>query len=443
MPFFPRIAAPLTLLPFLLIVASATTPAHAADQEEWNAKFQSTYIWQRKEAFAAGYSGPNSLSPDQEKSYSFTATAAFGVRPWAGGELYFDPEVAQGVPLSHLAGLGGMTNGEMARTSGANPTFYRARLFLRQVWGFGGGQSKVESSANQLAGMADKRRLTLTAGNLAVSDLFDANAYSHDPRTQFINWSIMNHGAYDFAADSRGYTWGVALEYVDDAWTLRGGRFVQPRESNGQALDPKILRRFGDQLELEHSHQIGDLAGKVRVLAFRNVAPMGAYADALARSAATGATPAVTDVRIRQAKVGVAISAEQALTADAGLFGRASWADGKTETYAFAEIDRSISAGALVKGARWSRPADSAGVAVVRNSLSASHRAYLAAGGLGFFVGDGRLAYRPELVAEVFYNLAIGKTSHIGVNWQRIANPAYNRERGPVSVVSVRLHSDF
>lgn len=436
MPFFARFSAPLTLLPCLLIAA---TPARAADQEQWNAKFQSTYIWQRKEAFAASYSGPNSLSPNEEKSYSFTATAAFGVRPWAGGELYVDPEVAQGVPLSHLAGLGGMSNGEMARTSGANPTFYRARLFLRQVWGFGGGQAAIESSANQLAGVADARRLTLTAGNLAVSDLFDANAYSHDTRTQFINWSIMNQGAYDFAADARGYTWGAALEYVDAAWTLRGGRFAQPRASNGQALDPKILRRFGDQLELEHAHRIGELAGKLRVLAFRNVAIMGAYGDALALSA----PPIVADVRARHAKIGVAIGAEQALSADAGMFARASWADGKTETYAFAEIDRSISAGVRVMGTRWSRPTDSAGLAVVRNSLSTLHRAYLAAGGQGFFVGDGRLAYRPELIAEMFYNIAVGKTSHIGANWQHIVNPAYNLDRGPVSVLSVRLHSDF
>lgn len=443
MPFYARSAAPLLLFGAWLLAAGEMTPAQAADQEAWNAKFQSTYIWQRKEAFAADYSGPNSLAPDAEKSYSFTATAAFGMRPWPGAELYVDPEVAQGVPLSHLTGLGGMTNGEMARTSGANPTFYRARLFLRQVWGFGGGKAELESAANQLAGMVDQRRLTLTVGNVSVIDLFDANAYSHDPRTQFINWSIMTHGAYDFAADSRGYTWGLALEYIDDAWALRGGRFIQPRESNGLALDPKIQRRFGDQVELEHSHQIGDSAGKIRLLAFRNVVNMGAYADALALSAATGATPAVADVRTRHAKIGAAVSGEQALSADTGVFARASWADGKTETYAFAEIDRSLSGGALIKGASWSRPADTFGVALVRNSLSPLHRAYLAAGGLGFFVGDGRLDYRPELIAETFYNVAIGKASHIGANWQRIYNPAYNRDRGPVSVLSVRLHSDF
>ena len=427
----------------IVILSLAAGGGMAREQEEFNAAFQTTYIWQRKPSFAADYSGPNSLSPGREKSYSLTATAALGWRPWAGGELYVDPEMAQGVPLSRLTGLGGMSNGEMARASGANPTFYRARLFLRQTWGFGGGQEAVESAANQLAGMADKRRLTLTVGNVSVLDLFDANAYNHDPRTQFMNWSVTTHGAYDFAADARGYTWGAALEYVGNEWAVRAGRFIQPRESNGLALDPKIFRRFGDQLELEHAHQLGELAGKVRLLIFRNVATMGSYADALALGRATASTPSMDGVRRRQAKTGYGINVEQALTADAGLFGRASWADGKTETYAYAEIDRSVSGGALVKGTAWARPNDTAGVALVRNGLSQVHRDYLAAGGTGFFVGDGRLSYRPETIAEFFYNYAIGKLAHLGVNFQRIGNPAYNRARGPVSIGSLRLHADF
>ncbi|WLI91168.1 carbohydrate porin [Massilia sp. R2A-15] len=422
--------------PFLFSLLALAAPDGArADEEQWNAKFQSTYIWQHKDAFSSPYTGVNSLAPAAEKSYSFTATAAFGFRPWAGAELYIDPELAQGVPLSHLAGLGGMTNGEMARTSGANPTFYRARAFLRQVWGLGGGSTQVESAANQLAGFTDRRRLTLTAGNLAVVDLFDNNAYSHDARTQFMNWSLISYGAYDFAADSRGYTWGATIEYVDGDWSLRAGRFVQPRESNGLALDPKIFRRYGDQVELEHRHE----GGAVRLLVFRNVANMGTYTDALA----LGAPPAVAGVRSRHAKIGVGASVEQALTAQAGVFARASWADGKTETYAFAEIDRSMSAGALVKGAGWSRPADTAGVALARNGLSAPHIAYLAAGGAGFFLGDGRITYRPEVVGECFYNLALRDGAHFGLNLQRIANPAYNRDRGPVTVASVRLHAEF
>ena len=442
---FPTISRrrPAATIAAMLMLICTVLDARATQQEAFNAKFQSTYIWQRKAAFDAAYSGPNSLRPEQEKSYSFTATAAFGWRPWAGTEVYFDPEVAQGVPLSRLTGLGGMSNGEMARTSGANPTFYRARLFVRQVWGLGGGQETIASAANQLASTVDKRRLTLTVGNVSVLDIFDANAYSHDPRTQFINWSLMTHGAYDFAADSRGYTWGAALEYLDGAWAIRAGRFIQPRESNGLALDPQFFRHFGDQLELQLRHEMAQLPGKVRLLVFRNVSEMGNYADALALPKANGGVPAVADVRTRQAKIGYAVNVEQALPHDAGVFARASWADGKTETYAFAEIDRSLSGGVLVSGQRWFRPDDSVGLAMSRNSLSQSHRDYLAAGGLGFFTGDGKINYRPETIGELFYNVALGKSSHLGLNLQRIANPAYNHDRGPVNFVSLRLHGDF
>lgn len=187
--------------------ALALLPTHghaeAPETEDWNARFQSTYVWQDKHGFPAPYTGAHSLSPDRELSYSFTATAMLGWRPWGGAELYFNPEAAQGVPLSGLTGLGGFTNGEIARSSGPTLKFYRARLFLRQTWGQGGGQEAVESGPNQLAGSVDRRRFVLTAGNLSVIDLFDNNAYSHDPRTQFLNWSIMAHGAYDYAADAR------------------------------------------------------------------------------------------------------------------------------------------------------------------------------------------------------------------------------------------------
>ena len=430
-------------LPAFIAALPMQVSVATGDAESFNSAYQTTYIWQRKQAFDAPYSGVNSLTAEREKSYSITATAAFGWRPWEGAGLYIDPELAQGVPLSHLTGLGGMSNGEMARTSGANPTLYRARLFLRQVWGLGGEQEMIASGANQLAAKLDKRRVTLTLGNVSVLDIFDANAYSDDPRTQFINWSIMTHGAYDFAADSRGYTWGAALEWQDGRWALRAGRFIQPQESNGLALDRHIFSHFGDQVEGEHAHGLGGFAGKIRLLVFRNVAMMGSYADALAARPDAVSLPAVADVRRRHAKVGYGINIEQALPLDVGLFARASWADGKTETYAFAEIDRSVSAGMSLTGAAWSRPDDIAGVAGVRNGMSAPHQAYLAAGGLGFFAGDGKLNYGAENIGELFYNAALGKTAHIGFNFQRIVHPAYNRERGPVTIASVRLHSDF
>lgn len=436
------------LITRLLALVGALLPtfclAEAAQTEDWNAKFQATYVWQDKRPFSAAYSGANSLSADKEQSYSFTASAALGFRPWAGGELYFNTEAAQGVPLSNLTGLGGFTNGEIARSSGPTLTAYRARLFLRQTWGMGGEQEAVESAANQLAGNVDKRRWVLTAGNLSVLDVFDGNANSHDPRTQFLNWSLMTHGAYDYAADARGYSWGVALEWYHDDWVVRAGRFIQPKEPNQQALDPRIFQHYGDQIEVEHAHTIGGQPGKLRVLSYRNRAKMSRFQDALDLAARTGGTPDINDVRTgEQFKQGFGLNLEQAVSGDVGLFARASWADGKTETYAFTEIDRSLSGGVLVKGASWGRGQDSFGVALARNGLSKVRRDYLAAGGMGFFIGDGRLNYRPEAVFEAFYNLNLTKAAWITVDWQHIRNPAYNADRGPANVVSVRLHTEF
>jgi hypothetical protein len=431
------------LLAAILLGPAGTGHAQDAHEETLGAKFQTTYVWQRKYPFGAAYSGPNSLSPDLEKSYSFTATAALGARIWKGGEVYFDPEVAQGVPLSHLTGLGGFTNGEIARTSGPTATFYAARAFLRQTWGLGGEREQVESDANQLAGSVERRRLVLTAGKLSVQDIFDDNAYSHDPRTQFLNWSLMTYGAYDFAADSRGYSWGFALEYFDDAWALRAGRFMMPKQSNGLALNPRIFDSFGDQIELEHSHTLAGRAGKLRLLAFRNQADMGGYRDAIADASASGATPDLATSRKKRVKYGVGVNLEQSLSADAGVFARASWNNGEAETFAFTEIDRSLSAGVLIKGTGWNRPADSVGVALAKNDLSAPHRDYLAAGGLGFFLGDGQLSYRSESIFETFYSLGVVKDTWFSGDFQRIFNPAYNADRGPVSVVSARFHYGF
>lgn len=423
----------------------ATSAAgEAGETENWNAKFQATYIWQGKRPFSAAYSGPNSLTPQKESSYSFTSTAALGFRPWQGGEAYLDIEAAQGVPLSNLTGLGGFTNGEMARSSGPNLKIYRARAFLRQTWNQGGEMEARESDANQLAGPVDQRRIVLTVGNLSVLDIFDGNAYSHDPRTQFLNWSLMAQGAFDYAADARGYSWGSVLEWYHDNWALRWGRFIQPTQPNGQPLDLRILRHYGDQWELEHAHNVGGQPGKLRLLVFRNRAVMARYADAMALAASTGAVPDLNQVRNReQIKYGVGLNLEQAITSDVGVFARGSWADGRTETYAFTEIDRSLSGGVLVKGSSWGRAQDTVGLGVARNFLSRVHRDYLAAGGLGFFVGDGGLNYRPEMIVETFYNVQVSKAVAVALNWQHIRNPAYNADRGPVNTFAVRLHTEF
>jgi len=425
-----------------------TQPAMAdeAGEESWNAHAQTTYVWQSKPSFSAPYTGQYSLRTEREKSYSFSATAAFGWRPWQGGELYFDPELLQGVPLSGLVGLGGLANAELAKSSGSNPTLYRARLFLRQTWDLGdkdAGTESVGSDMNQLAGTVSKRRIVVTAGNLSVMDLFDNSDFAHDTRTQFMNVALTTHGAWDFPADARGYTWGGAVEYYRDDWVLRAGRFMQPAESNGLPLDKRIFRHYGDQIEVEHAHVMGDQPGKWRVVVFRNRANMGSFRDALDLAARDGTTPDVSRVRTEHVKYGFGIGAEQNLTPDVAVFGRASWNDGATETYAFAEIERALSAGLAIKGRAWSRSDDTLGIAVARDGLSADHREYLAAGGHGAFIGDGRLSYRPETIAELYYSARVMAHAWISLDFQRITNPAYNADRGPVSIAGIRLHAAY
>ena len=406
---------------------------------------QTTYVWQRKPAFDAAYSGDNSLGAARAKSYSFTATLDLGMRLWKGAEFHFNPEVAQGVAFSELHGLGGLPNGELAKTAGTNPTLYRARAFLRQTWGQGGDTEKIDADFNQFANVVDKRRVVLTAGNFAVPDVFDAVSYAQDPRTQFMNWSFMAHPSFDYAADARGYNWGVALEYIDseNGWAVRAGRFLQPVESNGLPLDTRFMKHYGDMIELEKSYTLLGQEGKVRLLGWRNQARTGRFDDAIALGLATGNAPDLSLVRKEHAKVGVGLSFEQKAGDNLGLFARLNWSDDKTETYAFTEVGRSVSFGGLLKGTAWRRPNDVLGAAIAVNMLGPDHRAYLAAGGSGAFLGDGGLNYGHERVLELFYSLQVTKALAISPDFQLIQNPGYNRDRGPAKFVGVRVHAEF
>ncbi len=410
---------------------------------------QTTYVWQAKPAFNAAYSGPNSLGTGSEKSYSFTATADLGLRLWDGAQLHLNPEAAQGRPLSRLVGAGGLSNGELSRVAGSELTAYRARLFLLQRWNAGGQTQQIEPDFNEMGGAASERRWTLVLGSFSLLDYFDNNPYAKDPREQFFNWSFLTPGAWDYAADSRGYSVGALLEYRTPRWAVRAARMMQPLESNGLPLDWNLARHHGDQIELESDLPLRLPAGPLRgrVLAFRNTAVMGSYADALA----LGGVPDVARVRREQGKTGWALTLEAPLDEEAGLFLRASRSNGETETYAFTEIDSQLAVGAQFSGAPWGRRADRWGVALARNGLSDHHRAYLAAGGLGFFLGDGVLNYAPERVLESYYRWVLAPwstragplQSALSLGWQHIGNPGYNQDRGPVNVFSVRWHSEF
>lgn len=425
-----------------IISGLVSGPLAAQTLEPYALHAQATYIWQGKPGFRAAYSGPNSLSARWEKSYSFTATLFAGVQAWPGGEFYVNLEVAQGVPLSRLTGLGGFTNGEISRTAGPQLRGYVARAFVRQQWSVGSEASITEADANQLAGSWSARRLVLTAGWVSVLDLFDRNPYASDPRTQFLNWTFMTHGAYDYAADARGYTFGFAAELLWDNWELRFGRFAQPLQPNQLQLDYRLWKRFGDQVEASHHYTWQGRSGTLRLLAYHNHARMARYREALALAGTSGIPPSLDAARRREHdKLGLGINVAQEVTPDLGVFGRAMWSDGRTETYAFTEIDRSVALGLSASGERWGRPLDRAGLATAMHFLSSSHRRYLREGGFGFFLGDGRLRYRPERVVEVFYSVGFRDWLFLTADWQLLANPGYNADRGPAHVFSLRLHA--
>lgn len=432
------------LLFLLLVLLPMLAQAEEVNQEEWNAKFQSTYIWQKKPSFNAAYSGPNSLSTNAEKSYTFSTDAFLGLRIRQNSELYLVPEIAQGVPLSNLTGMGGFSNGEMSRASAATPTIYRQQLFLRQNWGLGGGTDKVESGMNQLAGMVEKNRFVLTVGNFSTLNIFDNNAYAHDPRTQFMNWANMTYTAYDYAADARGYGWGFAGEWYQDNWVVRFGRMTVPKDPNGLQLDYQFFKHYGDQVEIERGHELGGQPGKFKLLGYRDHAVMASYRDAINYGIATSTTPSIFNVRYGEKnKYGFGINTEQAINADLGAFLRAMWSDGRTETEAFTEADQSIAGGISLKGTDWRRAQDTIGLSLVSDRLSKYRRDYLQAGGISFFIGDGALRYRPETIFEGYYNWNVGKQAWLTADYQHVANPAYNADRGPVEIFGMRLHFEY
>lgn len=434
-----------------LCLAGASAWAQSNEPESFSAHAQVTYNWQKHPSFSAAYTGPNSIQTAAEKMYTFTSTAFLGMRPWAGGELYFNPEVAQGVPFSgNLVGLGGFSNGEITRAAGTSPSLYRQRLFVRQTWNRGGGSESIEAGQNQLAGTVDRNRVVLTAGNFSTLDVFDGNAYAKDPRTQFMNWGNWTYAAYDYAADARGFGWGAALEWYQDEWAVRFGRMSGPKEPNGLPVDLALGRHYGDQIEIERGHTLWGQPGKARAMWWRNRATLARYDDAT-RWLLNNPSPvpypdprALVAVRQGdQSKYGLGINLEQAFSPSVGFFLRWMKADGKTETHAFTEVDASLSSGLLLNGSMWGRRDDSIGVSFMQNTLSAQRRRFLAAGGTSYFVGDGGLAYRPETVVEGFYSWGLWNDAWLTLDYQHIRNPAYNADRGPLQVMAVRFHADF
>ena len=344
----------------------------------------------------------------------------------------------QGHGLGGTLGVAGFPNGEAFKVGTTVPNVNLARAFVRQTIGLGGESESVADGDFQLAGQRDTSRLTLTAGKFSSKDIFDANAYANDPRTQFLNWSLMANGAWDFPADALGYIPGAAIELYSGNWSARHGFFAVPRVANGTAVEFSLARAWSMVVELEHRHKIGERAGTARLLAFDTRSRMGSYDDAAALPGAD-----LDATRAYRHKFGFGLNLEQELTRDLGAFLRAGWNDGRTETWMFTEIDRTLTVGLSLKGASWHRAEDTVGVGLVLNDISRAHRKFLAAGGSGIIIGDGALRAAAEQIAEIYYAVRLTSWLHGAFDYQFVQHPAYNRDRGPVSLFALRLRANF
>lgn len=425
---------------------TATKAASAAAAVPSSPRFavfaQATYTEQETDGFHAPYAGPNSLSPASGRETT-DATLYLGARLWDGAELWLNPEADEGFGLDDTLGLAGFSSGEAYKVGRNAPYFRLQRAFIRQTINLGGKAAATDAGPNQFALQQSADRLVVTVGKLSVVDIFDVNRYAHDPRADFLNWAVIDAGTFDYAADAWGYSAGGALEWYTGAWAWRGGVFDLSDVPNSPVLEP-AFHEYQVDLEAEHRHQLLGQPGKIDLTVFESRGRMALLRDALAYGEANGLPPDPAPVRRYRKRDGVSLNVEQQVTANVGLFARVGDAGGNVETYEFTDIDRTISAGVAVGGGLWQRPGDTVGVAGVVNELSRERREYLAAGGLGILIGDGKLPHAGhENILETYYELAALSAVHVTIDYQWVGNPAYNRDRGPVSIFAVRIHADL
>jgi|tagenome__1003787_1003787.scaffolds.fasta_scaffold20950266_2 high affinity Mn2+ porin len=413
------------------------------ESTDWNVHAQTTFLPTAYPAFRSPYAGPYSLPGSGQARETWSTTAFLGVRLWQGGEFYFNPELAQGFGLNGTLGLAGFSNGEAQKAGAPYPKYRPQRYYIRQTFGLGGEQEDVADAANQLPGKRDIDRITVIAGRFAVGDFFDGNSYAKDPRADFLNWAMWSSAAYDFPADLPGFTRGAVAELNRKDWAVRAGVFEVPSAPNSDVL---AFKTGGAVLEFEERHKIFDQPGKLRLGIFANRGNTGNYRQAVAIAAfdpGLDINTVMQSIRRENPKYGFYANAEQQIAKDIGLFARASWNDGQNEILSFTDIDRSLSGGVSIKGSYWGRSNDTIGLGGAINGLSSGHRDFLAAGGLGLLIGDGRLNYQPERILETYYAFSIDKNFTVTADYQFITNPAYNADRGPVHIFSGRLHGEF
>jgi high affinity Mn2+ porin len=442
LPFSVVLAAFLAPFPGALRAQQDPVPALAqASPTAWTLHEQATWIDQANPSFPSPYEGLNSFKSQPDSERTFSSSLYLGYRILADTEIYYNPEELQGHGLSETVGIAGFPNGEGGKASFPNFHYNTSRLFIRQTFELGGGTQKVEDDENQVARTYDVDRVTLSAGKFSASDFFDANNYSHDPRTQFMNWALLESAAWDFPADALGYTVGFVAEWNTRDWAVRYGIFMMPAVSNGTMLDPHVEDAHGQVLEFDRRYGAGDVAGNLRPFVYWNQAHMGNYTDALANP---DIADALVESRAYRSKVGLGLSWDQGLTKDLGSFVRLSWDDGRTESFAYTEVDRSAAAGLSLSGEAWGRKDDTFGVAGVVNGIASSHQAYLAAGGTqGLILGDGALNYGLEEIVETYYSFQVVKWLSISPDFQYVLHPGYNRDRGPVPIYALRAHLQF
>ena len=408
------------------------------ESQNWSFHVQATEIVMGQPGFRSPYKGTNSIAPDDDFRQTSTANVYLGARLWPGGEAYVDVGYYQGFGFANTHGIAAFPNAEGSKVGQRIGDGVLPHLFFRQTFGFGGEQEELEADQLQLREKVDISRLTLTIGRLTTGDQFDVNAYAHDPTRQFLNWALVNNGAYDYAGDSYGYIEGATIELNQKEWALRYGIFDVPRVSNGFAKDLHLLKAWQQVIELEERYTILEKPGKIRLLGWLESAHMGSYDETLADPALM---EDIAKTRRYRYQYGFALNFEQSVSENVGAFMRASWRDGQSEVWQYTDIDDSISAGLQVRGNVWNRKGDTVGIAGIIDGISPAHRAFLAAGGLGPLIGDGKLPhYSLEKVIETYYDVEVTKSIHFAVDYQFVANPAYNADRGPINIFGARFH---
>ena len=402
---------------------------------------QMTFTEQYAPPFRSPYVGQNSLIPNQGRE-TWDATAFLGVRLRQGAELWIDPEIDQGFGLNATTGIAGFPSGEALKRGESVPYARIPRAFIRQTINLGGDSQKVDAGPNQFGGSQTANRLVFTVGKFAVNDVFDTNKYAHDPKRDFMNWALIGTGTFDFAGDAWGLTYGATAEWYQGDWTLRGGLFDLSTVPGSTDLDT-TFQQFQWVSEIERRYELWGHPGKLAVTGFLSRGRMGSFQDAINLAQVTGGPADITAVRKYQSRGGVSLNVEQEITKELGVFARAGLANGNVEPFDVTDIDRTVAAGLSLKGKQWGRPDDTFGLAGIVNQISGVHQQFLNAGGLGLLIGDGMLPHPGlEQIIETYYAFPL-LASTVTLDYQFVVNPAYNRDRGPVSVIGVRVHAEF